>query len=328
MIVIHTPMPAFNKPGPLLDMLLERGWKAEWLYAGRQVKGRPSPEEARQALLERADEIEYLFLDVTRVSREFFEKAKRLKLVAMFGVGLDHIDIPAATERGVLVTNVPGGNSACVAELVFAMMLDLAHKVTPMHMDLAAGIWRPRQATELAGKTLGIVGLGHIGTTVARLGRAFGMTLAATNRSPKYELAAELDMALLPLEETLARADYLTLHVPGGPDSYRLGAAELAKMKKGACVINTARGDLLDLDALMAALNEGRLAGAGLDVFCKEPMPPDHPLFRMPNVVFTPHAGGLSQESMLRVCASCLDEVARLLAGQRSPNARNPQVTV
>ncbi len=319
-------MPLFNKPGPMRGLLEARGWEAEWLYAGKTTKGRPTPEEAKQTLLQHAADIEYLLLDTTRVDREFLEKATKLKLVAMFGVGLDHIDIPAATEKGVLVTNAPGSNSVCVAELVFSLMLDLAHKVTAMHMDLAAGAWKPRAATELAGKTLGIVGLGHIGTAVARLGKAFGMTLVATNRSPKFDLAAELGIALLPLEETLARADYLTLHVPGGPGAYHLGAAELARMKRGAYIINTARGDVLDFDALLAALHENRLAGAGLDVYPTEPMPADHLVFRLPQVVCTPHAGGLSQESMLRSCASCLDEVARIAAGQRSPNARNPEI--
>jgi D-3-phosphoglycerate dehydrogenase len=326
MITIHTPMPLFNKPGPMLDMVAARGWKAEWLFSRDPVKGKPGPEEARRVLLDRAAEIDYLLLDTTRITREFLEKAEKLKLIAMFGVGLDHIDIPAATEKGVLVTNVPGGNSRCVAELALAMMLDLAHKVTAMHMQLAAGVWRPRAATELAGRTLGIIGLGNAGTAVARLGGALGMTLVGANRTPKPDLAAELGLTLLSLDETLARADYLSIHVPGGPGSYRLGAAELAKMKPSACLINAARGDALDLDALIAALEEKRLAGAALDVFPQEPMPADHPVFRMPQVICTPHAGGLSQESMQRVCASCLREVERAMKGERSPNARNPEV--
>ncbi len=326
MITLHTLMPLFNRPGPMLDMLAGRGWKAEWLFSRNPVKSKPKPEEAQRALLDRAAEIEYLLADTTPVTREFLEKAGKLKLIAMFGVGLDHIDMRAATEKGIPVTNVPGGNARCVAELVLAMMLDLAHKVTSMHMNLAAGTWRPRSSTELAGKTLGVIGLGHTGAAVARLGRAFGMTLVGTNRTPKPEKAAELGMTLLPLDETLARADYLSIHVPGGPGSYRLGAAELAKMKPTAHLINAARGDVLDLDALIAALNENRLAGAGLDVFPQEPMPAGHPIFRMPQVICTPHAGGLSQESMERVCASCLEEVARAAAGEPSPNARNPEV--
>jgi D-3-phosphoglycerate dehydrogenase len=326
MITIHTPMPLFNKPGSMPDMLAERGWQAEWLFSRSPVKGKPTPEEAQRALMERADEIVYLLLDTTRITREFLAKAGKLKLIAMFGVGLDHIDIPAATEKGVLVTNVPGGNSRCVAELVLGMMLNLAHKITPMHTHLAAGVWRPRSATELAGKTLGVVGLGRAGTAVARLGRALDMTLVGTNRTPKPDLAAELGLTLLPLDETLSRADYLSIHVPGGYGSYRLGATELARMKPTACLINAARGDALDLDALIVALEENRLAGAGLDVFPQEPMPADHPVFRMSQVVCTPHAGGLSQESMKRVCASCLEEVTRVAAGERSPNARNPEV--
>ncbi len=163
MTTVYTPMPIFNKPGPLRDLLEKRGFIGQWISAPGAQKGRAGKEESRKALLERAPEMEYLLIDTTPLDREFFRAAKKLKLVAMFGVGLDHISIPDATAAGVLVTNAPGGNSRCVSEIAFAFMLDLSHKVTRMHAELAKGVWRPRLGFEISGKTLGLIGFGHIG---------------------------------------------------------------------------------------------------------------------------------------------------------------------
>ncbi len=146
------------------------------------------------------------------------------------------------------------------------------------------------------------------------------------NRAPRPERARELGAEQLPFERVLAEADYLSVHIPGGPDSWHFGADQFAAMKKGAYFINAARGDIADLDALGDALSSGHLAGAGLDVFPREPLEPGHPIFSLPNMVLTPHAGGLSAEAMARVAASSLDEVTRVLKKERSPNARNPEV--
>ena len=323
MITVSTVMPLFAKSAPLRALVTERGWNHEWL-ADPARHGGIAPEDARAVLLRAAPGITHLIANTIPLDAAFFAAATKLRHVAMFGVGLDHIDMDAATRHGVLVTNVPGGNAQCVAELTFSFMLDLAHKVTRMHTDLAAGLWRPRMGSELAGKTLGIVGLGHIGQTVARLGKAFGMTVIAANRTPRPEIAAQLGIEQCSFGEVLSRADYLTLHVPGGSGSYHLGTAELAAMKQGAFLINTARGDLVDFDALTEALAANRLAGAGTDVFPREPMNPDHPFFRLPNVMYTPHAGGLSRESMQHVAVACLDAIAQSVARRRSANARNP----
>lgn len=323
---IYTPMTIFNKPGPLRDILAERNLTYTWVLAGSDVKGKPSSGESAAALLAHAAGMEFLVIDTTPLDRNFFAAAKKLRLVAMFGVGIDHIDMTAATEHGVLVTNVPGGNTRCVSELALAMMLDLAHRVTRMHMDLAAGSWRPRMGSELAGKTLAVVGLGHIGRDMAALGKALGMRVIAANRTQRPEITREMRIEQVPLERALAEADYLSLHIPGGPDSWRLGEAEFAKMKKTAFLINTARGDLVDLDALASAIRDERLAGAGLDVFPEEPMNLGHPIFSLPKVVATPHAGAASREALARVTAGCLDEAVRVMDGKRSPNARNPEV--
>lgn len=322
MTTVFTSMPIFNKPGKLRDLLEEHGFSHEWISIPRGA----AKEEAEKALVSRAPGMEFLIASTTPLGREFFSEAGKLRLVAMYGVGLDHIDIPAATAAGVLVTNVPGGNTRCVSELAFSFMLDLAHKVSPMRADLVSGVWRGRKGTEISGKTLGVIGFGHIGRDVASLARAFGMRVIFANRTPRPDETKAIGAVQLPFDQVLAEADYVSVHIPGGPGSWHFGAAEFAKMKKGAYFINTARGDIMDIDALVDALNADHLAGAGLDVFPQEPMDPAHPIFTLPQVITTPHAGGLSEEALERVAVSALDEVARILKKERSPNARNAEV--
>ena len=322
---IFTPMPIFNKPGELLDLLTEHGFSHEWVSTG-DAKGATAKEEAIKALIARAPDMEYLITNTTPLGKEFFAAAKKLKLVAMYGVGVAHISIPDATEASVLVTNVPGGNTRCVSELAFSFMLDLAHKVVQMHSDMVGGSWRGRKGGEITGKTLGLIGFGNIAQDMAKLAQAFGMRVIFANRTPRSEEARALNATQLPFNQVLAEADYLSVHIPAAPGAWRFGAEEFAKMKKGAYFINAARGELMDLDALTDALTSGHLAGAGLDVFPKEPIDLAHPILRLPQVVVTPHAGGLSAEALVRVTVSCLEEVTRIQNKERSPNARNPEV--
>ncbi|CAK7056371.1 MAG: Formate dehydrogenase, mitochondrial [Desulfovibrio sp.] len=326
MPVVFTPMPIFNKPGPVFDLLGARGFTFEWAFTGVARAGRPSPEETQKVLLQRAGEIEYYLANVTPLTREFFEKAVNLKHVAMFGVGLEHIDIPAATDNGVVVSNAPGGNSRCVAEMALCFMLDLAHRVSEMRADMRNGLWRPKLGGEISGKTLGIVGFGHIGQDLASLAKAFGMEIIVANRSPRPDLAAKHGVTQLPLEEVLAKADFISLHIPGGSSSWHFGAKEFAHMKKGAVFINTARGELMDMDALADALASGHLAGAGLDVFPEEPVDFTHRIFSLPQLALSPHAGGMSIEAMLRVVDMALAEFGRTAKGEKALNVRNPEV--
>ena len=326
MTTVFTPMPIFNKPGQLLDLLQKHGFTHEWVSVPDAPKGAGVSKETIQAMIDSAPAMEFLIANTTPLGKDFFTAAKKLKLVAMYGVGLDHISIPDATAAGVLVTNAPGANARCVSELAFSFMLDLAHRVVPMHTDLTKGTWRGRRGAEISEKTLGLIGFGSIAKDMARLARAFGMRVIFANRTPRPEAAKELGATQVPFEEVLAEADYVSVHIPGSPGSWHFGAAEFARMKKGAYFINTARGELMDIDALVDALNSGHLAGAGLDVFPKEPFDPAHPIFTLPQVVTTPHAGGLSAEALVRVTSSCLDEITRVLNRERSPNARNPEV--
>lgn len=323
MEIIHTLMPLFTSPGPMRLLLEERGLDA--LRIGGDAPQKSAADKIAM-LMAAAPAVEFLLAETTPLDRAFFAAAARLRLAAMFGTGLDHIDLDAATEHGVLVTNTPGANSRCVAELALSMMLNLAHRVTWMHADLVRGVWRGRAGMELEGKTLGIVGFGHVGKRLAAFGKALGMRVLTASRTSRPQEARDLGIIEATLGTVLAEADFLSLHIPGGPDSWHFGAPELARMKPTAFLINTARGDILDLDALAAAVRERRLAGAGLDVFPTEPMSLDHPIFSLPQVIATPHAGALSREAMQRVAGCCLDEVVRIRQGRRSPSACNPAV--
>ncbi len=312
-------------PGAL-EFLERNGWRIESIFSKAEVKGRISRDMVRQTLLDRAPDLEYLVIGVSPITRAFLERAVNLKHIAMFGVGVEHIDLAAATDRGVLVTNAPGANARSVAELTLGLMLSLARFIPAMHQSVCAGQWKRRQGRDLRGKTLGIVGLGHIGREVAHLAGCLGMKVLGSTRHPSPEREKELGFPLLPLRELLPQVDFLTLHLPGGAEAPLIGASELALMRESACLINTARGSLVDLDALHLALKDGKLAGAGLDVFPQEPVDASHPIFQLPNLVATPHAGALTLDTQEAVSLICLEEAARAKAKERSPRACNPEV--
>ena len=326
MPTLFTTTSAFAKGHDPAALLERYGVRVESVLSKQPRAGRVTLEMLQQALMDRAEEIEYLVIGASPVQRKFLEQAKNLKLVAMFGAGVDHIDIAAATKRGVLVTRAPGGNARSVAELVMGLMLSLARSLPLMHQGVCAGTWKRQMGRELGGRTLGIVGLGAIGQETAKLAGAFGMKLMATMRHPDSKLAASLGITLLPLQELLPQVDYLSLHIPGGAGKPLIGAAELALMQPGACLINTARGSLVDLDALYAALSKGLLAGAGLDVFPQEPVDGSHPIFRLPTLVAAPHAGALTVDAQENVSRMCLEEARRVLGKERSSSACNPEV--
>lgn len=327
---IFSAMPQLLWPGPA-QLIRERGWRVEFIVdVQKQVL---LPEEIASALLKRAPEMEYLIADITPLTREFFVRAEKLRLASMYGVGLNHIDIQAATEHGVVVTNAKGANAQSTAELAIAHIFALARKLPQVQQDITNGVWLCRVGREVFGKTLGIAGFGDIGSLVARMGKALGLRVLFHNRSPKPELAAEIGAEQVTLDELLAQADYLSINLPALPgDKPFITAAEIAKMKPTACIINTGRGSLIDLNALTEALSTGKLGGAGLDVYPLEPLTLSfmeslyHPLHKLPNVSLTPHAGSATCESAVNVTRMCLDEVERRRRGEPSPNCRNPEV--
>ncbi|CAN5640137.1 phosphoglycerate dehydrogenase [soil metagenome] len=253
----------------------------------------------------------------TRITRDALKYADRLKVIGRAGVGVDNIDVEAATERGVAVLNAPSGNTVSAAELAFALILSCVRRIPAADRSMKSGEWDRSRFTgsELYGKTLGLVGAGRIGGEVARRARVFGMKVCAYDPYLPADRAESLEIELCPLNELLARADVLSLHVPL-TDSTRglIGAAQLAAMKDGAYVVNAARGGVLDETALAAALERGHLAGAGLDVYGAEPLPADHPLRSLDRAVLTPHLGAATEEAQHNVALEIAEAVRAALA--------------
>ncbi|GAA3443787.1 2-hydroxyacid dehydrogenase [Planomonospora venezuelensis] len=258
------------------------------------------------------------------VTAGHLDAAGALELVQCSSHGYEHVDTEAAARRGVPVCTIgsSGAEVHSVAEQAFALMLALAKQVVPAHNALAGGEWAlPRlrgSLTELSGKTLGVVGLGTIGREVARRAAAFGMTVVYASRTPAApEVEERLGARRLPLEELLRVSDYVTLHASLN-DSTRnlLDAARLALLKPTAFVVNTARGAMVDQDALADALERGRLAGAGLDVYDPEPPGAGFRLLKAPNVVLSPHAGGVTREAVVRIALAAVQNVSEHLGGR------------
>jgi D-3-phosphoglycerate dehydrogenase len=251
----------------------------------------------------------------TKVTKKIIEAAKPLRVVGRAGVGVDNVDIEAATQHGTVVMNTPGGNTITTAELTFTMILSLARKVPQAAATMVAGKWDRKlfQGVELAGKTLGVLGMGRIGTEVAKRAIAFGMRVIAYDpyltedraKAVGAEFAAEVD-------DVYREADFITVHMPVTKETKEmLNTAAFSKMKPGVKIVNCARGEIISEADLIAALESGKVAGAALDVFAVEPLPADHPYRKQPNLILTPHLGASTEEAQEK----CGIEVAEVIAG-------------
>jgi len=253
-----------------------------------------------------------------KVTREVIEAASRLKIIGRCGAGVDNIDLAAATQRGILVVNSPGGNTIAAAEHTIALMLSLLRRIPIADASLRRGEWNRSRfiGTEVVGKTLGIIGLGRIGSEVARRAQGLGLRTIASDPLVAPERARSAGVELLPLETVLEQADIVTLHLPLTRQTrHLLGADQLARMKPTAYLINCARGGIVDEAALVEALRAGRLAGAAVDVWEKEP-PGDHPLLQLENVVVTPHLGASTREAQDSVAMDVAQQVVAALQGR------------
>lgn len=252
----------------------------------------------------------------TRVTRRVMERAERLRVIARAGAGLDTIDVEAAAEHRIEVINSPDANTVAVAELTMALILALARNLTKADAAMKQGRWAKAEllGTNLAGKTLGIVGFGRIGRAVAVRAEAFGMRVVTNQRRPTPELYLEAGVEPLDLYDLLAQADFVSLHVPLRDDTRGLiGRRELATMRPSAFLVNTSRGEVVDERALLEALDDGRIAGAGLDVFAEEPAA-DHPLARHPKVIATPHIGASTADAQRIASLDVARQLIQLLA--------------
>jgi D-3-phosphoglycerate dehydrogenase len=266
-----------------------------------------------------------LVRSATQVDADVFGAARRLRVVARAGVGLDNVDVRAATQAGVMVVNAPTSNIVSAAEHAIALVLAAARRVPQAHASLKGGSWKRSAYTgvELFEKTLGVVGLGRIGVLVAQRLAAFGMSVVAYDPYVGGARAAQLGVRLVGLDELLATADVVTVHLPRTPETVGLlGAEALGKVKPGVIVVNAARGGIVDETALHAALKEGRVGAAGLDVFAVEPCT-DSPLLELDTVVVTPHLGASTAEAQERAGVSVARSVRLALAGELVPDAVN-----
>ncbi len=294
--------------------------------AGIEVDNRPGLKgDELKAALRAADAA--IVRSQPKLTAEYFEDVGNLRAIARAGVGVDNIDVPAATRKGVVVMNTPGGNSVSAAEHTIALLLALSRRVPAADAVMKAGGWDRNKfvGTEVAGKTLGVVGLGRIGREVARRAKGLDMRVIALDPFVTPAKASELGYETAAnLDELLPKVDYLTVHVPLGEGTKSLiGASELGMMKKTARVLNVARGGIVDEHALAEALANGTIAGAGIDVFSVEPVAADNPLLKAPNVVLTPHLGASTLEAQENVALEAAQLIADFVLKGQVANAVN-----
>lgn len=251
------------------------------------------------------------------IDRNALQSADRLQVIARYGVGVDNVDLQAARERGILVTNTPGANSASVAELALGMMLALARQIPTAVAAARLGQFPRLAGVSLQGKTVGILGLGAIGKQLAKRLAGFDCTILAYDPYPDLDFAGQHGVEMVDMDTVLERADFLSLHLPLLSQTRLLvNDAFLLKMKPGAYLINTARGEVVDEGALLRALQSGRLRGAGLDAFSQEPPDPSHPLLALPQVIATPHLGAQTDGSTNAMGWMALEDCLAVLRGQ------------
>ncbi len=256
---------------------------------------------------------------------EVFDACPELRLVVRFGVGFDAVDVPAATERGVLVATIPGTNEWGVADHTIGMMLDLAHGISRHDRSMRRGEWEAQQGVDMWQATLGIVGLGRIGRSVALRAAGFDMRVIAYEPDPVMEFVEEHGVELMELDRVFSEADFLTLHLPAMPETERLvDASKLELMKATAFLVNTARGNLFDEDAVYEALRAGQIAGAGIDAWTAEPML-DERWFALENVVLTPHCGANTLGVWTASGAMAVDIVLKVLRDEKPDQLLNPE---
>lgn len=307
------------------DKLPDEGLEILAREADIQVDNKPGlPPEELKAVIGEYDGI--IIRSGTKLTGDVLQAAKKMRAIARAGVGVDNVDVPTATQMGIVVMNTPDANTISTAELTVALILGLSRKIHSAAASLASGAWDRKsfKGSQLAGKTIGVVGLGRIGSAVAR--RMLGFEMKVIGYDPFFAGSKEIEQKITivnDLDELLRECDIITVHVPKSPDTLgMIGAQEIAKMKKGVMLVNAARGGIMDEEALLEGLNSGRVAGAALDVFVKEP-PEDRRLVEHPNVLAVPHLGAQTEEAQLLVSLEASQILVDFLKGRGMGNAVN-----
>lgn len=306
--VLVTPVYFQQADGPYLEVLRSGGCEVVYPPEGLALRD-------PQTVIEQIQGVDAVIASVEPYTREVLQ-ASQLRVVARNGVGYDSVDVRAATELGIAVTITPGANRDSVAEHAVALMLAAAHGFPARDKEARGGVWRRRPLSRLGGKTLGLVGLGAIGKAVVPRAAGLGMKVIAFDPFADRAFAAEHDVRLCTLDELLAAADVVSLHAPSTPETADLiNAQTLAAMKPGSILVNTARGSLVDEDALADALASNHLAAAALDVFKTEPLDPDNRLLAQDNLLMCPHMAGIDLQALELMGRLAADSIVQLAAG-------------
>jgi D-3-phosphoglycerate dehydrogenase len=278
------------------------------------------PPETLDELKERIRTADIAIVGWTMLPKEAIDSAKKLKMVSIWATTCHYVDLKVATEKGIVVTHVPGYAAEAVAEYVFTLLLAAIRKLRLADAYVRRGDfdWRPFEGNELAGKTLGIIGTGSIGCRVAEIAKAFKMQILAFDKYPNPKRAKEIGMTYVDIYTLLKESDFVTLHVTLTSETVRMiGKKEISLMKKGAVIINTSQGKVIDEKALIDSLKSGKLSYAGLDVFEEEPPLKSNQLFRLDNTVLSPHIGFYTIEAAKRCTDICVDNVVKFVEGHR-----------
>jgi D-3-phosphoglycerate dehydrogenase len=317
--VLVTPT-SFGKDDPALKPTLEK-------TVGRVIYNPMNRPLMAQELVPLVKGVDGFIAGLDQIDSSVIKAADRLKVIARYGVGIDRVDVETATRRGIVVTNTPGANSVAVAELTVALMLALGRQLCAANQATRCGEWPRYSGVGLRGKTVGIVGFGAIGREVASRLKSLGCCILAADPCVGPECADTYGVRHVPLEELLASSDFVSLHASlNTSTSGMVDRSFLQRMKPGAFLVNTARGELIDEEALGDALEKGHLRGAALDCFRKEPPGADHPLFRFPQLIASPHSGSHTDEAMNTMGWMSLRACLAVLQGEHSPHVVNPEV--
>lgn len=311
-IKIVTDARVFGGQGKAPEMIKERGWEVVY------VTGR---DELHAAL----PDADILIGGLGTFGRTELELGKKLRAVVKNAVGFDNVDLEAATELGLPVTNAPGSNTNAVAEMTVCAIISMLRTFVENCNAMSDGKWHRPVGFEIKGRTIGILGIGNIGRSVAEKVRALGMKVIAHDPYPNMDFVKAHDIELYSMDEVLQRSEIVTLHMPGGVGTF-IDAGKIALMKKGSWLINYARGEVLDLDALEAAIQSGHLAGAAIDAYMKEPPDFSHPVFKNPKVLATGHVAAFSYEALEAMTMASIRSVDEILAGKMPTNLVNKEV--
>lgn len=310
-VLIATRSFGSTSPRPM-QMLKDAGVEIVWVNAN-------SP-SVQDEILELVPEASAIIVGLVPITEKIIEKSSKLKIVSMYGVGFNHIDLEAARKKGVIVTNCPGSNDQAVADLTMGLMVTVARNIPQIDRDIRDGYWKKYLGGELWQKRLGLIGLGNIAKGVVHRAKGFDMQISAYDPYASAEVADALGVQLLSFEEVISKSDFVSLHAPLTEETKCIFSSEQFKrMKPTSYLINTARGGLVDEYALYAALRDGEIAGAGLDVFMEEPLK-DSKLVKLRNVVLTAHTGTHTNESIERMGIMAVENVLRVLRDEMPTN--------